>query len=249
MKKFLLLISAILIISQSSILAVPSETIAEQRGYISTSSEKTKEVYPNIAEVTFTKENTAKTIETASSENKAAMAEIYKALEKFNTNESDLIEIRTGSYTANPNYTYKNNKRIITGYTVINSITVKTKSTEKLGKMIDAAIKAGADKVGSLFFSYQNDGSICKELVYLATREAYDLATVAAKSANQSIKAVKSINTACYTQMNNSSNYRNFSMQMKAMSDVAEEFAEPETSVTPGKIKIKANVNAEFYVK
>ena len=246
MKKTALIVLALLICQNISYSA-PMERVTEQRGYISTHSEKTKDVYPNIAEITFTKENTSKTIEQASSDNKAVIAEIRKSLEKFKADNPNTTEIRTGSYTANPNYTYnKNNKRQITGYTVINSVTVRTKATEQLGKMIDSAIKAGADRVGSLSFSYENDGSICKELINLATKEAYDMATQTASAAKETIKGAKSISTGCYTQMNNTSNYRNYAA--KAMS-ADMEAAEPETSVTPGKIKVRATVNADFYVK
>lgn len=245
MKRIILLITALLI-SQNILLSAPLEKVTEQRGYISTHSEKTKDVYPNIAEITFTKESTAKTIEIASTENKTVIAEINKSLQKFKTDNT--TEIKTGTYTANPNYTYnKNNKRQIIGYTVINSVTVRTKSTEQLGKMIDAAIKAGADRVGSLSFSYENDGTICKELINLATKEAYDLALQTAGAAKETIKGVKTISTGCYTQMNNTSNFRNFASAKMMSADT--ESAEPETSVTPGKIKVRATVNADFYVK
>lgn len=249
MKKVFLLFAIALIFTQNNAFSAPLEKITEERGFISTSSEKTKDVYPNIAEITFTKENTAKSIEAASTENKTAIAEINKVLQKFKAENPSTTEIRTGTYSANPNYTYtKNNKRIITGYTVVNSITVRTKSTEKLGKMIDAAIKAGADRVGSLSFSYENDGSVCKELIELATKEVYETATTAAKSVNQTIKSVKSMNTGCYTQMNNTSNFRNnFAMKQAVCADAAVE--EPETTVAPGKIKVRATVNANFYVK
>ncbi|MCR5260303.1 MAG: SIMPL domain-containing protein [Candidatus Gastranaerophilales bacterium] len=246
MKKLILLLTALLFFQNISYSA-PLEKVTEQRGYISTHSEKTKDVYPNIAEITFTKENTAKTIEQASTENKAVIADIKKVLEKFKADYPNTTEIRTGSYSANPNYTYtKNNKRQITGYTVVNSVTVKTKATEQLGKMIDAAIKAGADRVGSLSFSFENDGTICKELINLATKEAYDMATQTASAAKETIKGVKSVNTGCYTQMHNTSNFRNYSAKMMAADG---ETAEPETSVTPGKIKVRATVNADFYVK
>ena len=168
-------------------------------------------------------------------------------MQKFKAADKDATEIKTGNYSARPNYVYKNNKRQITGYTVVNSITVKTKSTDKLGKMIDASIKAGADKVGSLHFSYESDGTICKQLINAATKDVYDTASQAALAAKQSIKGIKTINTGCYTQMHNSSNFRNYA-QAK-MADGLEATEEPETTVTPGKIKIRATVNAEFYVK
>ena len=246
MKKFALLLVSMLIAQNISV-ATPMEKITETRGYISANSEKTKDVYPNIAEITFTKENTAKTIEQASTDNKKAIADINTELQKFKAADKDATEIKTGTYSARPNYVYKNNKRQISGYTVVNSITVKTKSTDKLGKMIDAAIKAGADRVGSLSFSYENDGTLCKQLINEATKDVYETASQAATAAKQSIKGIKTINTGCYTQMNNTSNFRNYA-QAK-MLDTAEAAEEPETNVTPGKIKVRATVNAEFYVK
>lgn len=252
MKKIAALILTAFIFSQNAIYAAAIEKIDEQRGYISSNAEKTKDVYPNIAEVTFTKETTAKTIDAASTENKTIIADINKALESYKKANANTTEIRTGAYTAHPNYTYtKGNKKQLTGYTVTNSITVRTKSTELLGKMIDSAIKAGADRVGSLSFSYENDGTICRNLISEATLEAQAIAKVAADSTKQIIKGVKSIHTGCYTQANNTTNFRNYTSAKVFSSGAMEDgaVAEPETSITPGKIKIRATVNAEFYVK
>lgn len=246
MKKIALLLLLALIFSQNAIYSAAIEKVTETRGYISASAEKDKDVYPNIAEVTFTKENTAKSIEIASQENKTVMSAIQTALSAFQNTDT---EIRTGSYSATPNYVYKNNKKQLTGYTVINSVTIKTKSTDKLGKMIDAAIKAGADRVGSLAFSYQNDGTVCKDLIFQATKEAQDIANLTAKTTNQVIKGVKYISTGCYIQQSNSTSYRNFSAKAMSFGASADTEAAPETSITPGKIKVRANVNAQFYVK
>ena len=190
MKKTALLLILALIFSQNAIYSAAIEKVTESRGYISASAEKDKDVYPNVAEITFTKENTAKSIDVASQENKAAMSAIQNALSAY---QNENTEIRTGSYSATPNYVYKNNKKQLTGYTVINSITVKTKSTDKLGKMVDAAIKAGADRVGSLSFSYQNDGTVCKDLIFQATKEAQEIANLTAKTTNQMIKGVNTL--------------------------------------------------------
>ena len=251
MKKIAALILTAFLFSQNAIYSAAVEKIDEQRGYISSNAEKTKDVYPNIAEVTFTKETTAKTIDAASTENKTIIANINKALESYKKANANTTEIRTGAYTAHPNYTYtKGNKKQLTGYTVTNSITVRTKSTELLGKMIDSAIKAGADRVGSLSFSYQNDGTVCKDLIFQATKEAQDIANLTAKTTNQVIKGVKFISTGCYIQQSNSASYRNFSAKAMAFGSSADtEAAMPETTITPGKIKVRANVNAEFYVK
>ena len=71
-KKSLILIGIILFLSQNSANTAINEKITETRGYISASVEKTKEVSPNVATVTFTKENSSKILETASKDNKTA---------------------------------------------------------------------------------------------------------------------------------------------------------------------------------
>ncbi|MGN0015300.1 MAG: hypothetical protein ACI37T_07790, partial [Candidatus Gastranaerophilaceae bacterium] len=72
----------------------------------------------------------------------------------------------------------------------------------------------------------------------------------AADSTKQIIKGVKSIHTGCYTQTHNTTNFRNYA-SAKVFDGAAESSmgAEPQTSITPGKVKIRATVNAEFYVK
>lgn len=246
-KTSLILAGIILFLSQNAVNSAVTEKITENRGYISASVEKTKEVAPNLATVTFTKENSSKTIETASNDNKTAIAKMNAALEKLKASGMK-IEIVRGSYNVRPNYSYKSDKRNIIDYTVTNSITVKTSDIDSLGKIIDAALAAGADRVNSLSFSYESNGNNCGELIWQATHEAREMAKVSANAAGNEIKGVKAISTSCYQGINNAKTFRNFaaSEQSAKMADVEEML---ETSVTPQKIKIRASVNAEFYVK
>jgi len=247
-KTSLILAGIILFLSQNTVgSAVVTEKITENRGYITASVEKTKEVAPNTASITFTKENSSKVLETASNENKAAISKMNAELEKLKA-AGIKIEIVKGYYSVHPNYSYKSDKRNITDYTVTNSITVKTSDTNSLGKIIDAALSAGADRVSSLSFSYESTGNNCNELIWQATHEAREMAKVSANAAGQEIKGVKAISTSCYQGINNAATLRNFKSagQSAKMADIEEML---ETSVTPQKIKIRASVNAEFYVK
>jgi hypothetical protein len=243
MKKIIAIISVFLLCTQTTIYSEVIQKIQEERGYISVNSEKMKEVYPNIVQVTFRKEDTAKTLQEASDINKKAIDKINTALSQYLTEGTEVVK---GNYTANPIYTYKSNQKLLQGYTVINTITLKTKNTKDLGKMIDTAIKSGADAVNSLSFSFENDNTICKNLISEATQEAKSIAETTAKSTNNTIKGIKAIRTSCSTSTSSSNNlYRNYTR----LSTTADTNENAETNVAIGKMNITASVNADFYVK
>ena len=247
MKKTLILSSVLtLFFYQNSFNCFATE-LPEQQGFITTFVEKTKEVDPNMASVTFTKENTAKSVQTASAENKAAVAKMNEELTKLK-NSGKKFEINTGSYSVRPNYSYKNDKKNLIDYTVVNSVTVKTADIDLLGKIIDIALTAGADRVSGLNFTYESsdNNNACKDLIWLATHETREIAKVAANAANHEIKRLRFMSTSCVQDGSNPTIMRNFAMKSSANKDAAQNI---ETSVTPHKIKIRASINAEYYVK
>jgi len=244
-KKSLILIGIILFLSQNSANTAINEKITETRGYISASVEKTKEVSPNVATVTFTKENSSKILETASKDNKTALAKMNAEFEKLKQSGIKLEFIK-GSYNVHPNYSYKSDKRTLIDYTVSNSITVKTTDIDYLGKIIDCALSAGADRVNSLTFSHESNGNNCNELIWQAAHETREMAKVAANAAGQELKGVKAIHTSCYQGVNNTAGLMRNSVKSAKAADYADDI---ETSITPQKIKFRASVNAEYYVK
>ena len=249
MKKLSIILAGLLFLSQNISGAVVVQNSTDERGYISASAEKVKEVSPNKAQVSFTKENTAKTVQVASNDNKAAVAKIKAELEKLKASGKK-IEISTGSYIVRPNYSYKGEKRnTITDYTVSNSVIVKTSEIDMLGKIIDIVLAAGADRVNSLNFSYESNGNNCNEMIKQATLETLGMAKAAAVAAGSDIKGIKSLHTSCYQGTNNVSVQRNFAA--KSLSAGADMMSESyvETSISPQNIKMRANVNAEYYVK
>lgn len=247
MKKTLILSAVLTLIFYQNGFNASATELPEQQGFITTFVEKTKEVDPNMASVTFTKENTAKTVQTASDENKTAVAKINEELAKLK-NSGKKFETETGSYQVRPNYSYKNGKRNLIDYTVINSVVVKTSDIDTLGKIIDVSLSAGADRVNGLNFTYESTekNNICNDLIWLATHETREIAKVAANAAGHELKRLRFMSTSCVQQGNNPIVMRNYAMKSAALSDEAQN---TETSVTPHKIKIKASINAEYYVK
>ena len=84
-------------------------------------------------------------------------------------------DIYTSSISINPTSDYQDGKRINTGYNVSNHVTVKINNLDNVGKVVDAAVSAGANDINNL--SFQND--VSQQLSDSLTTEA--IQTVAIK--------------------------------------------------------------------
>ncbi len=233
-------ISAFLTVLFISAVAIAAETQKEE-GYISTNFSQTKEIPPDVAEISVAIETSAQTMQKASEDNKAISEEVYSGLKGIiNTTDGDYI--KTKNYSARPVYTYtKENKRVFDKYIISNTINIKTRNIDLVSKIIDKSIELGATNVNNLEFLVADYDIVCNDLLAELTKKAYAQASSVASAMNSKVLGVKSINTTCTTQ-NNSVPY--YTLMAKSAQD--------ETSSTPvasGKIKIYANIDASFYVK
>lgn len=234
------IISAFFLFLLISAVAIPAETQKEE-GYISTNFSQTKEISPNIAEISIAIETSAQTLQKASDDNKAISEKVYSGLKNIiNTSNGDYI--KTKNFSARPVYIHtKENKRILDKYVVSNTINVKTKNVDSVSKIIDKSIELGATNVNNLEFLVADYDSACNELLAELTKKAYTQASSVAAAINAKVLGVKSINTTCSTQ-NNSMPY--YTMLAKSSEDSSK-----STPLESGKIKIYANIDASFYVK
>lgn len=215
---------------------------SHNNGYISVNSSLTREVDPNIAEINFAVETQNKSIDVATNDNKKVVNQILTALKaKLDNKNGDVIT--TGNYNVRPNYSYsKDNKKTLLGYSVVNSIKIKTKDIYNLGKLIDLVIAQGANRVDSLNFSFDNEKSVCNELYPSVVKDLYSQASVIARALNANILGVKSLNANCSVQYNNPI----LSAAAKSLSD---SISYQPTPIEPGKIKIYSYVNADFNIQ
>ena len=250
MKKALVLITVLSLLT-GSMMTVQAVTNAErERGTISISTSSEAEIVPDVAEVSFSIKTTDnKSMQKATLMNKDISEKVYNILkEMINTSNGDYI--KTSNFNASPIYIYKDKKRILDKYEVSNRVTVHTKSIDKIGSMIDKSIEVGATNVDSLNFSVSNYESQCNTLIESASKKASARAAIAAKSAGTALDGIQNMNISC-TENKNYNSPRLLmakSMSLGATNDSAEE-ANPTTSISAGIIKIYSNVNASFYVK
>lgn len=247
MKKNLVVITILSLMTTS--LGFSGQVLAgnENRGFISVNTSANTEVAPDVAEISFAVQTSdIKSMQKATEMNKEISDKVYTQLKSLiNTENGDYI--KTSDFRANPVYSYINSKKTFEKYEVSNRVIVHTKCINKIGEMIDLAIKAGATNVDNLSFSVSNYESQCNNLIAIATKKAKTRASVIAEALAEEISGTNNISTSCST---NDYNPPRIYMAKNMIADVAAESAlGGSTSISNGVIKVNANVNASFFVK
>lgn len=247
MKKSLILVAVLSLIAGCANLSSEAGTVNNERGTISVNTSANTEIAPDVAEISFAVKTTdLKSMQKATLANKEISDKVYAELKlMIDTQKGDYI--KTSDFSANPIYSYVNSKKNFEKYEVSNRVIVHTKSIDKVGKMIDNAIAAGATNVDNLSFSVSNYENQCNDLISIATQKALTRANVIAQALSTSVVGLNNISTSCST---NNYNPPRFYMAKNMIADVAAETSGTgATTISNGVVKVNANVNASFYVK
>lgn len=90
-------------------------------------------------------------------------------------------EVKTSGYSLQPQYDYRDaSAPRITGYIARNSVLVTMGELQKVGAVIDAATRAGANNIDSLSFTLRRDDEARGQALTNATREAVSKARLVA---------------------------------------------------------------------
>ena len=212
--------------------------------YVNASATITKDINPNYAEINISVETKAKVAEAAAKENAEISSDVVSKLKTIlDTRRGDLIE--TVNYNVSPNYIYKDGKRILNNYSVSNTVKVKTRDVKSVSSLIDEAISAGANRVSSLHFGFDEEELICNELYAKATKNAYSQAQAVAKAIGSTVTGARNINTNCYIEGQNFS--ERFYNKMTAGADMAPESA--STPIEAKTLKVRATIDGTFNIK
>lgn len=218
-----------------------STTFAEEirSPIISVSGEGIVEAQPDRATISVgvvTREKNPSAVQAANAKAASAVINSIVALGVERKN------ISTGNYNFNPVYRHTDNgKRILEGYEASNSVTIIVDDLNLVGKIIDAALNHGANRVDSLNFGLRNKNSYQDEALRLAVLDAKRKAEITAAALGKSIVSVRSVSI-------NSSNVsapRNYKM---ARSMAMEDAAEFETPIESGTLTCSASVHVEFEI-
>lgn len=216
-----------------------SQTNSDEKNTLQVNGKGLIVVKPDIANLTISVETTNPSASDAVKENADKMNKVLKGL-KSQTGKED--KISTSSYRVVPVYTYDENtkKSVLTGYRVSNSIDIETKNLNGIGKLIDTASQAGANRIESLRFDTDKRDEYRRQALIRAVQDAKETADVVAKAAGVSILKIIQITPSSDIPV---PIYREFATTAKVVA------APPPTQIEPGELTVNASVNILYEIQ
>jgi uncharacterized protein YggE len=153
---------------------------------------------PDQATLTIGVQITAPTLAEATQQASANMTKVLDAIKKQGVDPKD---IQTSTYSVNPITNYKEGQPPqITGYQVMNVVTITVQDLAKVGSILDAGMSAGANYLGGVSFGIADPKPLQTEARTAAVQDAQRKAQTLAQAAGVKVGRVLSITEgASYT--------------------------------------------------
>jgi uncharacterized protein YggE len=141
--------------------------------YVEVSGTGVVQVSPDRAAISFAVETQAASAADASTENATSMDAVVQVLRGLDVRG---LDVETFGYALRPDYAQRGGDpqgaRVIAGYTALNNIRVTVEDIQAVGRVVDAAIAAGANRVASLSFSATDTDAARREALARAVTSA-----------------------------------------------------------------------------
>lgn len=215
------------------LLCSPVALAAEDLPVLSVDGQGSAAVVPDQAVLTLGVTSSARSANQAQAENAQKSMAITQALKQMGVAGAD---IKSQQYSFHPNYSNEDKRgREISSYTASHSLRVNIRDIAKAGRIIDAALNAGANEVNSLHFSVSNQSAARKEALGAAIADARNKADIIAQGLGRHIVGIKNVSES--TDYIEARSYdRNMLMASKAVA----------TNIEPGTMDFNARVHIEY---
>lgn len=176
---------------------VPSSSAGQQEapapGWIQVSGSANVDVEADQASVSFAVETRAGDAGGASQANADAMDAVLRAIRAA---DFPGLELRTFGYSLFPEYSTNNNQRTqeIVAYSAFNNVSATLSDVDLVGRVIDVAIAAGANRVAGISFSASDTEAARNEAMAQAVRDATAEARVIAETLGYRLGAPQEVN-------------------------------------------------------
>lgn len=160
----------------------PAAEVTDGRGLtrVSVTGEATVQAQPDTANITIAVVTQNTSASEAQAENASKTDAVVRAVKAA---AGAGAEVKTSGYSLQPQYVYKENQSpTITGYIARNSVVVTTGELTKVGGVIDASVRAGANNVDNLSFTLKRDRPARSQALTEATRDAMSKAQTLAQA-------------------------------------------------------------------
>lgn len=200
---------------------------------VSVTGEATIQAEPDQAQIDIGVVTQARTAPDASRDNAEKLSRVLAEVKKI-LGKAD--EVKTSGYSLNPQYRYpQGGKPEIVGYTASNTVRVKMHKLDDVGKILDAAMGAGANNIHRLAFTLKDEEGARLEALKQASAKAKNKAEAIAKSLGLVIVKILSV----------SENERGFQpvLRQAPMARAEMAAAAAPTPVEPGTVDVRSTVS------
>ncbi|VXD25519.1 SIMPL domain-containing protein [Planktothrix paucivesiculata] len=172
---------------------------------------------------------TAEEVQTEAAKRTASVVELLRS--------RNVEKLETTGIRLNPTYSYANDQQRLTGYSATNTVSFKL-NTEKVGSLLDDAVKAGATRIDGISFiaSDTEINAAQQQALKLATQEAESQANAVLSALNLTRREIIGI------QVNNAS----APVPMPVMYRTDAVAAAPATPVIGGEQQVRASVTLQI---
>jgi len=188
---FLALLAA-LVLGACGPATIVTNPAAPQRT-LSVNGNGTVNLTPDIAYINIGVHTESASASEAVSDNNLETQQVIKALQGLGVADKD---IRTVNFNIWPNTQYdpQSGKQIGTTYMVDNVVYVTIRDMDKLGDILDAAVRAGANSINSIQFDVTDKTQALKQAREQAVKDAQSQAQEMASVAGVTLGEIQSIN-------------------------------------------------------
>jgi len=218
-----------------SLASASSANSSEPQG-LSVSGEGRASAAPDVAVLGLGVSAKASTVGAANSQAQEAMTALLDSLEANGVQEKD---IQTTSFSIQPEYDYRNDEQILTGYRVGHKLQVKVRDIDRAGEVIDDAVQAGGDllQVQSISFIIDDTTALSSQARQKAMADAQ------AKAEELASLAGVTLGDPTYITESTSTPYAQ-SYYDRGMAYSAE--AAPVTEISAGELEVVVYVNITY---
>ncbi len=130
---------------------------------------------PDLGLITLSVKSEASTVESAMADNTKKMNAVLESLKDMGVEDKDL---KTAAFNIYPRYDYapSSGKRTLSGYEITQSVNVKIRDLDKVGDIISEATDKGANQVGNLYFTVDDEEELREQARTEAIKKAREKA-------------------------------------------------------------------------
>ena len=206
---------------------------AAKESQIAASGRGETRLVPTLATVQIVVSTTAQNAGEAASQNAARVASTIAAIKRAGVANEDVSQ---SSYNINQTY---DNKSHPNGFVARSSIPAIVRRIDEVGKVIDAAVAAGATDIGGVQFSAGNMEQARRSALAAAVHEARADAEAIAQAAGGRLGRIIFLNTAGVTPA-----FERSMMQLESV--VATSASYPTTIIPPRELTVTAIVSGAW---